>query len=74
LCRRGGYLASRSSQTLPLDEFVGIAVSFCPFGKKREHQFLRFMEAQGELLQAKFVKSGYQVRLTEIGEVPRNAV
>jgi hypothetical protein len=69
---------SHTSQPSALDEFVWIAVGFCPFGQKREHQFLRFMEAQGEFMQARFVKSGfgcgYQPRFTEVAEVPRNAV
>src|SRR5262249_46024887 len=55
--------------------FVSVAVSFCPLSEKREHQFLDFNKAYGEVVQTQFTKSrlrfGYQLRLPE---VPGDAV
>ena len=66
------------SETRSLKDFVGIAVGLCPLSQERDHQFLGFNEARGEIVPAQFAKSslcfGYQFRLSEIAEVPRDAV
>lgn len=71
-------LVSAISEPCSLKNLIRVATGFRSLSQKRDHQFLRFNKACGKLRQAQFTKTGlgfgYQLRLTEIAEVPREAV
>jgi hypothetical protein len=72
------YFVSPFSQARSLQDLVRVAVSLCPLSQKRCHQLLRFNKALSEFVQAQFTESGlrfgYQRKLAEVAEVPRDAV
>ena len=47
---------SASSETCPVNDFVGVAVSFCGVRQEWEHQFLGLPEAASQIVQSQFTE------------------